>query len=84
MVYTVLTQSSTFLIGDIAKLLGVIMDALFEFTTIFGVTNIGLSIILFTLIVKLLMFPLTIKQQKFSKISSIMQPELQAIQKRYK
>lgn len=84
MIYMVLTQSKTFLIGDIAKLLGVIMDALFEFTTIFGVTNIGLSIILFTLIVKLLMFPLTIKQQKFSKISSIMQPELQAIQKKYK
>jgi len=80
----VLTQSNTFLIGDIAKLLGVIMNALFEFTTIFGVTNIGLSIILFTLIVKLIMFPLTLKQQKFSKISTIMQPELQAIQKRYK
>lgn len=84
MVYMVLTQSNTFLIGDIAKLLGIIMDALFEFTTIFGVTNIGLSIILFTAIVKLIMFPLTIKQQKFSKISSIMQPELQAIQKKYK
>lgn len=82
--YMVLTQSSTFLIGDIAKLLGIIMDTLFEFTTKFGVTNIGLSIILFTLIVKLLMFPLTIKQQKFSKISTIMQPELQAIQKKYK
>lgn len=84
MLHMVLTQSSTFLIGDIAKLLGIIMDALFEFTTNFGVTNIGLSIILFTLIVKLLMFPLTLKQQKFSKISSIMQPELQAIQKKYK
>lgn len=84
MLHMVLTQSSTFLIGDIAKLLGIIMDALFEFTRNFGVTNIGLSIILFTLIVKLLMFPLTLKQQKFSKISSIMQPELQAIQKKYK
>jgi len=80
----VLTQSSTFLIGDIARLLGIIMDALFEFTTKFGVTNIGLSIILFTLIVKVLMFPLTLKQQKFSKISTIMQPELKAIEKKYK
>ncbi len=84
MFHIVLTQNSTFLIGDVAKLLGIIMNALFEFISMFGIHNIGLAIILFTLIVKLLMFPLTIKQQKFSKISSIMNPEIQAIQKKYK
>ena len=30
------------------------------------------------------MIPLTIKQQKFSKMSAVMQPEIQAIQKKYK
>mgnify|MGYP000092278295 FL=1 len=30
------------------------------------------------------MIPLTIKQQKFSKLSAVMNPELQAIQKKYK
>ncbi len=30
------------------------------------------------------MFPLTVKQQKFSKMNAVMQPELQAIQKKYK
>lgn len=80
----ILTQSSTFLIGDIAKLLGIIMNGLFVFTSMFGIHNIGLSIILFTLVVKMLMFPLTIKQQKFSKISAVMNPEIQAIQKKYK
>ena len=80
----ILTQSSTFLIGDIAKLLGIIMNWLFEFTSSFGIENIGLSIILFTLVVKMLMFPLTIKQQKFSKISAVMNPEIQAIQAKYK
>lgn len=84
MFHIVLTQNSTFIIGDIAKLLGIIMNALFEFIGMFNFYNIGVAIILFTLIVKLLMFPLTIKQQRFSKISSIMNPEIQAIQKKYK
>ena len=79
-----LTKTSTFIIGPVATLLGYLMSGIFTVLNKIGIPNIGLSIILFTLIVKLLMFPLTIKQQKFSKISSIMQPELQAIQKRYK
>jgi len=82
--HIILTQSSTFLIGDIAKLLGIIMNWLFEFTSSFGIENIGLSIILFTLVVKTIMFPMTIKQQKFSKISAVMNPEIRAIQEKYK
>ena len=50
----------------------------------FGIVNIGLCIILFTLVTKLLMIPLTIKQQKSSKLMAVMQPELTAIQKKYK
>ena len=46
--------------------------------------NIGLCIILFTVIIYLLMLPLTIKQQKFSKLSAKMNPEIQEIQKKYK
>jgi len=72
------------ILGPISAILGVIMDLLFRFTSAFGVMNIGLCIILFTLIVKLLMFPMTIKQQKSSKIMTVMQPELQAIQNKYK
>ncbi len=79
-----LTQSNTFIIGDVAKLLGIIMNGLFEFTNMFGIQNIGLCIVLFTFVIKTLMFPLTIKQQKFSKISTVMNPEIQAIQKKYK
>ena len=84
MYHIILTQSSTFLIGDIAKLRGIIMNWLFEFTSSFGIENIGLSIILFTLVVKTIMFPMTIKQQKFSKISAVMNPEIRAIQEKYK
>ena len=62
----VLTQNSTFIIGDVARILGWIMNALFNFLDgVFGIQNIGLCIILFTIIIYLLMLPLTIKQQKF-------------------
>ena len=70
--------------GPIAEILGWIMEALFQFTSLFGVVNIGLSIILFTVVMKLLMFPMTLNQQKSSKLMAVMQPELQAIQKKYK
>ena len=48
-----------------------------------GIANIGLAIIIFTLVIKLILLPLTIKQQKSSKLMSVMQPELMAIQKKY-
>jgi len=80
----VLTQSGTFIIGDIARILGWIMNVLFNFLDqVFGIQNIGLCIILFTIIIYLLMLPLTIKQQKFSKMSAVMQPEIKKIQKKY-
>lgn len=60
------------------------MRYLYIFLDNIGFANIGIAIILFTLIVKLLMFPLTLKQQKFSKLSNLMNPEIQAIQKKYK
>lgn len=44
----------------------------------------GLCIILFTIITKLLLFPLTIKQQESSKLMSLMNPEIKAVQNRYK
>ncbi len=79
----VLTKAGGIL-GPVAQILGWIMEALFRFTSIFGIMNIGLCIILFTVVSKLLMLPLTIKQQKSSKLMAVMQPELQAIQKKYK
>ena len=79
-----LTQNSTFIIGPVAKLLGYIMEGIFWVLVKIGIPNIGLSIILFTIVIYLLLMPLTIKQQKFSKLSAKMNPELQAIQNKYK
>lgn len=80
----ILTQSSTFIIGPIAKILGYIMQFIYWMLDSIGIANIGLCIILFTIIMYLLMLPLTIKQQKFSKMSAIMNPEIKAIQSKYK
>ena len=79
----ILTKAGSIL-GPIATVLGYIMDILFKFTGMFGVFNVGLCIILFTIVMKTLMIPLTIKQQKTTKLMSVMNPEIQAIQKKYK
>lgn len=80
----ILTQNETFIIGPVAKLLGYIMEGIFFCLDLIGIPNIGLAIILFTIVIYLIMMPLTIKQQKFSKLSAKMNPELQAVQARYK
>lgn len=79
-----LAQSEAFIIGPIAQFFGIIMNALFVFLENFGIQNIGVCIILFTIIVNIIMLPLTVKQQKFSKLSKLMNPEIQAVQKKYK
>lgn len=79
----VLTKAGSIL-GPIATVLGYVMDILFRFTSSLGVFNVGLCIILFTIVMKTLMIPLTIKQQKTTKLMSVMNPEIQAIQKKYK
>lgn len=82
--FLTLTKSTAFVIGPIASLLGYIMEAIFTVCSWIGIENIGLSIIVFTIIVKLAMLPLSIKQQKFTKLNNVMMPELQAIQNKYK
>lgn len=78
-----LTQQSGIL-KPIAVLLGYLMDGIFILLNKMGIPNVGLAIILFTIVIYGCMTPLTVKQQKFSKLSAKMNPELQAIQKKYK
>ena len=82
--FMLLTQNSTPIFKYIVKLLGLIMNGIFEFLNLIGIPNIGLSIILFTIVIYLLLMPLTIKQQKFYKLQVRMNPEIQAIQAKYK
>lgn len=83
MIGILLTQNSTPIIGQVSQLLGYLMNGIFFVLSKIGIPNIGLSIIIFTIIIYLCLMPLTIKQQKFSKLSAKMNPELQAIQKKY-
>lgn len=72
------------IINPIASLLGKIMDILFTGLNAIGLGNIAIAIVVFTLIVKLCMLPLTLKQSKMTKLNSIIQPEIKAIQEKYK
>ena len=74
------------ILGPIAKLLGILMDWIYSgIPNITGgrVESVVLSIVIITIIIYMGLLPLTIKQQKFSKMSAVMQPEIKKIQKKY-
>ena len=80
----ILTTYQGAILGPIARVLGYILQALYALLANFDIENTGICMILFTFLVNGLMMPMQIKQQKFSKMSMIMNPEIQAIQKKYK
>lgn len=61
----ILTQYNGKIIGPIAKLLGYLMNAIFEFLNMIKIPNIGLSIIIFTIVIYLLLMPLTLNSRSF-------------------
>lgn len=62
----------------VASLMGYLMNF------IYGITqNYGLAIILFTILIKLLLLPLTIKQQKSLAKTQELQPLVQELQRKY-
>lgn len=71
------------IIKQVSWLLGQVMNGIYNALSAVGIENIGVAIIVFTIIVYTLLLPLTIKQQKFTKMSAVMQPEIQKIQKKY-
>jgi len=70
--------------GAIAAPFGWILNGIYELLVQIHIENVAVAIVLFTFIAKSLMIPLTVKQQKFSRMSSVMQPELSKIQAKYK
>lgn len=67
----------------IVDIMGMIMSFIFEITSSFGIFNIGVCIIIFTIVTRIIMFPLSYKQAKSQKMMSVVQPEIAAIQKKY-
>ncbi len=84
---TILTAANWPIIGQICWVLGKVMDFIYTALDTILPTDaglVGLSIIIYTLFVYTLMLPLTISQQRQTRMTQAMNPELQAIQKKYK
>ena len=67
------------ILGVIAKPLGMLLDLLYGF-----IGNYGICIIIFTVVVKVCLYPLYIKQIKSTAKMSDLQPKMQEIQNKYK
>lgn len=65
--------------GFIAELFGYLLNALY---TVFN--NYGIAIIVFSVILRIILIPITIKQQKSMKKSAQLQEEMKEISRKYK
>ena len=74
----------TGLLRPFAWIMGKILNLIYMLVAWMGIPNIALCIVLFTIVIKMLTLPLTVKQQKSAKFSARMQPELRAIQDKYR
>ena len=79
----ILSKSTWPIIGWVCEILGWLINGIYIVLEAIGIPNIGVAIILFTIIIYLLLTPIQIKQQKWSKMMTVIQPELQQIQKKY-
>lgn len=79
-----LSKVTTPVFGWIVQLMGWIIDGVYIVIDTIGIPNVGLAIIFYTIIVYMLMYPLTKKQQKLSKMMSYIQPEITAVQNKYR
>lgn len=66
------------ILGVIAKPLGILLDLLYGF-----INNYGITIIIFTVLVKLCLYPLYIKQTKSTAKIAEVQPKMEALQRKY-
>ena len=61
-----------------------ILNIFYQLTATLGFPSYGLAIILMTLVIKMLMYPLTVKQVKSMKGMQILQPKMKELQAKYK
>lgn len=79
-----LSKVTTPVINWISQLMGWIMNGIYTVLNAIGIPNMGVTIIFYTIVVYMLMLPLQIRQQKSSKMMSLIQPEIQKVQEKYK
>ncbi len=79
-----LTQDDGLIVGPISRLMGWILEGLYDLLNNFGIVTIGVAIIIFTVIIRLCMLPLMFNQSKSTKISNYIQPEINKATKKYR
>ena len=79
-----LSKITTPIIGWVTQLMGWVMEGVYFLLDTIGIPNIGLAIIFYTIIIYMCLLPITIKQQKQTRMMSYMQPEISKIQNKYK
>lgn len=80
-----LTAYNGAFLGPIAKALGFLMNWIYIFQSkVLHINNVALTILLFTIFIYIVLYPLTYRQQKFSVLSQKMNPELNKVREKYK
>ena len=72
------------LLSPIESLLQFVLGGLYNVNSMFGLVSYGYAIILLTIIVKFLLYPLTVKQVKSMKAMQEIAPKMKKIQEKYK
>ena len=80
----ILTKQGGIIVKPLSIVFGKLFELIYDAMDAIGFANIGIAIVLFTLIVRLAILPLMIKQQKSTKIMNYIQPEIQKVTKKYK
>ena len=70
--------------GAIARFVHMILEAFFSFTQWAGIPSYAVALLLLTIVIKLLLFPLAMKQMRSTRAMQRIQPKLKEIQEKYK
>jgi len=70
-------------VTTVVNAMTIFLEWLFELSSMVGLPYWGVSIILFTIIIKIVLYPLTIKQMISMRKMSELQPKIKELQKKY-
>lgn len=68
----------------LSQLMQGFLNFCYSLTSMLGIANYGLAIIILTAIIKIVLYPLTVKQVKSMKGMQEIQPKIKALQEKYK
>lgn len=69
--------------NDLVKGMAWLINFFYGLTQTVGVPSYGLAIILFTIVIKTVLYPLTVKQMRSLKMTQLLQPKVKEIQDKY-